>query len=138
MWGSDLPPQLPTDGTQPEMPAYFPPAGGYRCWFFTVPPASATIDESVDFESAFAEANSLLPGLFEVVESDEPGMHTTDTVDVDIVVSGEVWLELDDREEVRLEPGDVVIQNGTRHRWRNRAEEPAVVCAVLMGAERAR
>ena len=29
-----------------------------------------------------------------------PGMHTTDTVDFDVVVSGEVYLELDDGAEV--------------------------------------
>jgi quercetin dioxygenase-like cupin family protein len=136
IWGSDDRPRLPTDGTRPEMPAYFPPTSGYRCWFFTVPPASTAIDEGIDIESAFEEANRLLPGLFDVIETDEPGMHTTDSVDVDVVVSGEVWLELDDREEVHLKAGDVVIQNGTRHRWRNRAEDPCVVCAVLLGAER--
>jgi quercetin dioxygenase-like cupin family protein len=31
------------------------------------------------------------------------------------VLEGEVWLELDDGAEVRLRPGDTVVQNGTRH-----------------------
>ena len=31
-----------------------------------------------------------------------------------------VCLELDNGAEVTLEPGDVVVQNGTRHRWHNR------------------
>ena len=52
-------------------------------------------------------------------------MHTTDTVDIDVVISGEVDLELDDGSEVHLRPGDCVIQNGTRHAWRNRTSEPA-------------
>jgi hypothetical protein len=42
-----------------------------------------------------------------------PGMHSTDTIDYVIVVSGETWLELDDGAEVHLKQGDVVIQNGS-------------------------
>ena len=48
-------------------------------------------------------------------------MHTTQTVDLDLVLEGEIWLELDDGEEVLLGPGDCVIQNGTRHAWHNRS-----------------
>ena len=62
-----------------------------------------------------------LPGLIDVLEPNHPGMHTTDTVDFDIVISGEVYLELDDGEEVLLKAGDCVVQNGTRHAWHNRA-----------------
>jgi len=36
-------------------------------------------------------------------------------VDFDVVISGEIYLELDNGAEVLLEPGDCVIQNGTRH-----------------------
>ena len=65
------------------------------------------------------------------------GMHTTDTVDYEFVISGEVVLELDDGAEVTLRPGDTVVQNGTRHAWRNRTSEPAVLVVVLVGAKRA-
>ncbi len=71
------------------------------------------------------------------MEPDHPGMHTTDTVDLDLVVSGEVWLELDDGEEVQLRAGDCVVQNGTRHAWHNRTSEPAVLFVTLLGAARA-
>jgi len=30
-----------------------------------------------------------------------------------------------------------VVQNGTRHRWGNRATEPAVLAVFLIGAHRA-
>jgi mannose-6-phosphate isomerase-like protein (cupin superfamily) len=137
LWGSDAPPSLPTDGSRPESPRYFPPTSGYRFGFFTVPPDSTRLEESVDVGAALEEFGLLLPGLAEVMELDHPGMHTTDTVDADVVISGEVWLELDDGEEVHLEAGDVVIQNGTRHAWRNRSEQPCVVFVALLGAERA-
>ena len=33
---------------------------------------------------------------------------------------GAIWLELDDGKIVHLKRGDVVVQNGTRHAWRNK------------------
>src|SRR5260370_12444943 len=38
MWGANSAPQLPSDGTTPPHPRYFPPSGGFRFLFFTVPP----------------------------------------------------------------------------------------------------
>jgi quercetin dioxygenase-like cupin family protein len=64
-------------------------------------------------------------------------MHTTDTTDFEIVLSGQVVLELDDGAEVTLSPGDTVVQNGTRHRWRNPGTEPAVIGVAVVGALRA-
>ncbi len=77
-----------------------------------------------------------LPRMAEVMEPSHPGTHTTDTVDLDLVISGEVFLELDDGAEVRLGPGDCVVQNGTRHAWHNRSSEPAVSFVALLGAHR--
>ena len=82
------------------------------------------------------EYNAKVPGLGHAHEQDAHGMHTTDTVDYVIVVAGEVWLELDDGQEVLVKAGDCVIQNGTRHAWRNRADVPCVMAAVMIGAER--
>ena len=36
--------------------------------------------------------------------------------------------------QVTLEPGDTVVQNGTRHAWRNPFDEPATFVVVLVGA----
>jgi len=134
LWGSDSVPQLPSDGTPPLALRYFPPANGFRFLFFTVPPESNT--NLVNMAAAFAEAQQKLPGLVEVLEPDHPGMHTTDTVDFDVVVSGEVYLQLDDGMEVLLKAGDSVVQNGTRHAWQNRSPEPCVVAVALIGALR--
>lgn len=89
-----------------------------------------------DMEGAAAGLEAELPGMLAVMEPDNPGMHTTDTIDVGMVLSGEVWLELDDGETRKVSAGDVVIQNGTRHRWENRAQEPCVMTFVLVGAHR--
>src|SRR5215469_4122300 len=87
--------------------------------------------------AALTEVEQKLPGLVAHMEPDNPGMHTTDTIDFEVVLSGEVILELDDGAERVLRPGDTVVQNGTRHRWGNPGSEPAVVAVFITGAHRA-
>jgi mannose-6-phosphate isomerase-like protein (cupin superfamily) len=135
LWGSDVPQTYPDAGEQPNGPAYFPPVGGFRFGLFTIPPEREA-DYPEDMEAAMGEIEAKLPGLMAHMELDEPGMHTTDTTDYEIVLSGTIVLELDDGAEVTLSPGDTVVQNGTRHRWRNPGTEPAVLGVVLVGAHR--
>jgi mannose-6-phosphate isomerase-like protein (cupin superfamily) len=137
VWGGDEPPSLPADGALPSAPAFFPPDGGYRFTFVTLPPdGSVTMPEDLDLEQAVAEVNEKLPGMMEHMEPDNPGMHTTDTVDLDVVLSGELYLELDDGAEVHLRTGDCVVQNGTRHAWHNRTSEPCTMLSILVGGKR--
>jgi mannose-6-phosphate isomerase-like protein (cupin superfamily) len=67
---------------------------------------------------------------------DDYGMHTTDTIDYVIIQSGEIWMEVDDGVEVHLKAGDCVIQNGTRHAWRNKSSGNCIMLAVNVGAKR--
>ncbi len=134
LWGSDEPCRFPDDGAPPSAVQYFPPVGGFRFGMFTVPPDGQSGIADLDFEAAFAEMEEKLPGLAGHMEPDHPGMHTTATVDYEYVVSGRVVLELDDGATVELGPGDTVIQNGTRHAWRNPFDEPCVMVVVLVGA----
>lgn len=46
-------------------------------------------------------------------------MHRTISLDYGIVIEGEIELILDGGETRRIFPGDVVIQRGTMHAWRN-------------------
>lgn len=137
LWGSDSVQELPSDGTPPaqQLP-YFPSKTGFRFGFFTIPPDTTTRLEPLNTAAALEEIQLKLPGMLDVLERDHPGMHTTDTVDFDVVVSGEVVLELDDGAEVLLKAGDCVIQNGTRHAWHNRSSQNCVICVALIGAER--
>jgi|SRR5215470_16048568 len=136
LWGSDSVPELPCDGTPPPHPRYFPAKSGFRFGFFSLPPLTRASANPIDTVSALAEMQQKLPGLIEVMEPDHPGMHTTDTVDFDVIVSGEVYLELDDGTEVLLKAGDCVVQNGTRHAWHNRSSEQCVIAVTLVGAKR--
>ena len=59
------------------------------------------------------------------------GWHRTETVDMNVLLGGELVLVLD-REEVTVLPGDVVIQRNTMHAWRNPTSEPVYWVAVLV------
>lgn len=134
LWGSDHTGTFPDDGSRPDAPAYFPPVGGFRFGLFTIPPDSTMNIDTIDVEAALAEMMEKLPGMAEHMEPDNPGMHTTATIDYEYVVSGRDVLELDDGETRELGPGDTVVQNGTRHAWRNPFDETCVLVVVLIGA----
>jgi len=136
LWGADDKATFPDDGSPPPYSTYFPPIEGFRFLVFTVPPRTETTQEDFDREKALIELEEKLPGLAAHLEPDAPGMHTTDSIDFDYVISGEVWLELDDGEEVHLRAGDTVVQNGTRHAWRNKSSEPCRIVVCLIGARR--
>jgi mannose-6-phosphate isomerase-like protein (cupin superfamily) len=139
LWGADAPPQLPDDGSMPAAGRYFPPVGGFRFVFFSIPPGDrSSPPEDLDFVSALAEMNEKLPGLLDYLEPEAPGMHTTASVDYGIVLSGEATMELDDGAKVTLGPGDTYIQNGTRHRWSNDGDVTAVLACTLLGVPHAR
>jgi quercetin dioxygenase-like cupin family protein len=46
-------------------------------------------------------------------------IHRTNSIDYGIVLSGQVELELDDGAVEMCRPGDIIVQRGTIHRWRN-------------------
>ena len=134
MWGSDEPCNFPDDGSPPAWASYFPGVGGFRFGLFTVAPRSAVLAADLDMQGAFEEMESKLPGLAGHMEPGKPGMHTSATVDYEFVVSGRVVLELDDGATKELTAGDTVIQNGTRHAWRNPYDEACLMVGVMVGA----
>jgi mannose-6-phosphate isomerase-like protein (cupin superfamily) len=136
LWGGDETPVVPGDRAQPKGTAYFPPPGGFRMHFSTVPPEGADPPADLDPDEGAAEIERLLPGLLAHMEPDDPGMHTTDTIDLEVILSGEVILELDNGAERRLRAGDTVVQNGTRHRWRNPGLQPCLMAIFMVGARR--
>ena len=90
----------------------------------------------VTFESGLKELSEKVPGMGDHFDRSAPGMHTTDTVDYCVVVRGEMTLELDDGQKVHLRQGDCVVQNGTRHRWRNPLSEPCLMAFVSLTGKR--
>ncbi len=136
VWGADETPVVPASAQAVQPRTYFPPAGGFRFCFFTLGPATAALPADFDAAAATSQVQRDIPGLLDVFEPDNPGMHTSDTVDVDFVLSGEVDVELDDGAEVHLVAGDVLVQHGARHAWRNRSDQPCVLVVAVTGARR--
>ncbi len=61
-------------------------------------------------------------------------MHRTSSIDYAVILSGSIVLELDDRAEVILNAGDVLVQRGTIHNWINRGTESCTIAFVLIAA----
>jgi len=121
LWNADAPATYPNAGNNPAAPGIFPPVGGIR---FVIATYSPELD---------VVAPEPLPGMH-VEDGDKPGMHRTDSTDFGVLLSGNIVVELDDGAEVLLSPGDVVVQNGTRHRWRVVGDLPATMAAFMIGA----
>lgn len=136
VWGSDGTPQLPASADRAQPKEWFPPPGGFRFVLVTLPPNTAPTAGDLDMPEALVELSEKLPGLAEVMEPDNRGMHTTDTVDVVLIVSGQATLDLGEGAELTLEAGDCVVQHGTRHAWRNLTSRPCTMASAIFGARR--
>ena len=119
-----------SDSTLGEAIVLDPPTGGLVVRMLRFPP-----DAEWQGTDAFADAMGEVGAGDTQVESDVPGMHVTDTVDVVTVVEGEIYLVLEDGETL-LHAGDSVVQRGTNHAWSNRSERPAILVATMMSASR--
>jgi Cupin domain len=138
LWGGDKTPQFPDDGSMPNWHTYFPPVGGFRFGMFTVPAGVADAEQGfLTAEEALADLEAKLPGLAGYMDPSDPGMHTSDTIDFEVVLDGTIILELDDGAETVLNAGDTVVQNGTRHRWKNPSDKPARLALFICGAAHA-
>ena len=139
VWSTEANPKVPNrhGETISAGTSFVPAVGESRLMFVTFPPDSVMMSPSFDPAAAGGEYMESMPDLAAKFEMDSPGMHTTDTVDYGIVLEGEVWLELDDGKQVHLKAHDVVVQNGTRHGWRNKTDKPVKMVFVLIGAQRA-
>lgn len=140
IWGLEGPPppvgNVPVEGaTKP----FFPAPGGTRFGVLTFPPEErgAPAPEAPEpevLEKLAADLEGKMPGLLAAMEPDAPGFHTTKTVDYDIVIQGELTLELDDGAEATLPTGTCIVQNGTRHAWHNYGTQTAILAFVIVAS----
>jgi len=135
VWATGPIPALPFDGADPTpaVSSFVPGPGETRFLMVTFPPDAIFGAAKFDVDAAIRENLAVSPGLAERFEPD--GMHTTPTVDYAIVLDGEIWLELGEGRSTLLRQHDVVIQNGTRHAWRNKSDRSATLAFVLIGAQ---
>jgi hypothetical protein len=134
LWATPPQPMAASADPTPRVTTLHPEPGGTRLVIVSFPPDAVMAAPGFDPEAAAREHLRHTPGIAERMEPDNPGMHRTETVDYVLVLEGEVWLELDDGEQRLLKRHDVVIQNATRHAWRNKSKANATILAVLIGA----
>src|SRR4030095_7715994 len=92
----------PVSDPTPSVESWVPGPGGTRLMMVRFPPDTAMMRADFDPAVFGAEFGQGMPGLAEKFEMDNPGMHTTDSVDYDVVLEGEITLELDDGKDVLL------------------------------------
>ena len=136
VWGWDEPPPLPLP-LPPDAPpeSVFPPAGGVRVATVVCPPGLGTtlapLPAGDPSTAGFARRYAAVPTGG--AHDERSAVHDTATVDVVFLIAGEIELELE-AETVALRQGDVVVQHGTVHAWRNRGAEACVLGIVNLRA----
>lgn len=113
----------PQDTADRDFPHVVSPAEGSACLIVRYPPLS-----SVDGAAREALRAGGIPA-----NGQRPGMHSTDSLDYVVVLSGEITLILDESEVV-LKAGDVAIDRGVLHAWENRGTTEAVLASITTGA----
>jgi hypothetical protein len=104
-----------------------PPKNGSVFRVVQFDPEDPAVLANLDGPSAFSEMGA---GANVVKDARHPFMHRTDSIDYSIVLSGEIYMLMDE-EDVLVKAGDVIIQQGTNHAWSNRGTEPCLICFVL-------
>lgn len=133
LWASDTAFQYPDDGSPAPPSTWFPPIGGVRFAEFVLP-AGSDPEKDAGGSGDMTAAEQAAPGLLSHFTDNAPGMHRSETCDMLYIISGRCVLELDDGSKTELTAGDVVVQSGTMHRWKNPWNEPCRVLGALVGA----
>jgi hypothetical protein len=138
VWATSGRETAPNAGADPTaaLASVIPAPGGTTLLVVQFPPDAVFASGDFDAEAAFAEQSEVSPGLFDHFEQPGSPFHTTPTVDYIVLLSGELWLVLDEGRETLVRAGEIVIQNGTRHAWENRSDASATMVGVLVGATR--
>lgn len=136
IWQTAAAPSIPVAFDDPVKPtsSLLPLPGETKCLAVSFPPDSIFQSSDFDPEEAHAEQQRHLLGLYECFDPEQPGMHASSTVDYGIVLKGPLVLELEDGQTRELTTGDIVVQQGNIHAWRNPGSEPALITFVLIGA----
>jgi uncharacterized cupin superfamily protein len=113
-----------------------PPPGGSVCRVLSLPPDDTfrvKVGER-EVRAYFESVGSSGASLYSA-RAPHPYMQKTATLDLCMVIEGEVTLVLDTT-EVRLEAGDTVVQRGTNHAWSNEGNEACLLAISSHDARR--
>lgn len=108
-----------------------PTPGGTIFRVVEFPPESAT--QAIDTKAAFEHLGSHNKPRAED-SARHPSMHKTNSIDYLVVISGEMWMVMEEG-EVLLRQGDCIVQRGTNHAWVNKSGKPCLLAAILIDAK---
>ncbi|MGE0740424.1 MAG: cupin domain-containing protein [Hyphomonadaceae bacterium] len=111
-------------------PVLSPASGAVKVRWFAIPPTPEGAPPEL-LKAMVRERFAAFGAEDHLTDQDRhPAMHQTDTLDIICLLQGEASLILDDS-EIRLKPGQIVIQRGTSHAWTAHGG-PALFLAVLI------
>ncbi|MFI5627006.1 cupin domain-containing protein [Nocardioides sp. NPDC051685] len=124
LWSTGGVASLPTSIGAAPADMSFPGPGGSNLGVFRFPARSAgKLDvAALDRDDVEGDAHG------------DAGMHRTDTIDYEIIISGKVDIELPGGQVRTLSPGSILVMAGAPHAWRNHYDEDCTYVAVVVGA----
>lgn len=96
--------------------------------------ANVPADLNDETDGREREAGTTLNGgsvirVVDMLPGAQSPFHRSSSIDYGIIVSGQIELELDQGAIKTLGPGDIVVQRGTIHLWRNPSESD--ICRII-------
>jgi hypothetical protein len=126
VWGTEGTPDLAQEIGAPPADIGFPLPGGTRFGLICFPAQSAG---KLDLHR-----QTSIVGM--AADADNPGMHQSDTIDYEVILSGKVDIVLPGGDRRTLVPGSMLVMGGVDHAWENIYDEPCYYAAMMIGAKR--
>jgi len=124
LWSVEGIPELPNGiGAAPKA-IVLPGPGGSACGVVRFPPRSAGRMDAKDLLKGSADAN----------EQGNAAMHSHNTIDYEIVLSGKIDIVLQGNQRRTLKAGDILVMGGLPHAWENVYDEECTYVFVTVGA----
>jgi len=128
----------PLDPVADQAMVHEPPEGGAVFRMLVFPPDSQTPaitpEQMIELHKGIHSVH--IPSLEYLRNAKHVSMHKTDTLNYFVLTEGELWA-LSEGRDVLLKAGDVLIQRGCMHGWRNDSGKRAVLAAVLIDSHAA-
>lgn len=110
-----------------------------RLWETGPVPTSYTITEDKAkvagnaYRDGFGGTNLYMADIPPGSSLEDIPMHRQESLDYVAILSGEIYLILEDR-EVLMKPGDILVQGGNLHSWENRSNQYTRMLVVVLTA----
>lgn len=96
--------------------------------------ADVPADCNDDTDGRLRDAGTTLKGgsvirIVDMLPGASSPMHRTSSIDYGIVMSGSIELELENNVYKTIHPGQIIVQRGTIHKWRNPSDYE--ICRII-------